>query len=146
MENCYYFEKGYDGHVNLVGRVTMFCRRGVPAVNLLLICLLWVVATSSHPVQKRQYQFPLPDVISQGCIDTATALFEDTVALECLTRLGDSLDIASASIVLDLTTDQLDYACVSPHCAYALTTLVVGCEVCCDCCQYYNKSTVQWCT
>lgn len=103
--------------------------RGVPAVQLLLftwVLLLAAGVVRSHQIKRRQIN--LPSDISPGCISAFFSLRGSDAA--CLLRLGESVGFENGTITIELTIDQLDFACGSPSCQRAFQTLIEACEVC----------------
>ena len=108
--------------------IMSWCGRGVPAVQLLLFT--WVLSLAagvvrSHQANRRQINLP---EISPGCISAFFSLEASDAA--CLLRLGESVGFENGTITIELTTDQLDFACGSPNCERAFLTLIEACEVC----------------
>ena len=97
--------------------------RGVASATVLLTCLILVGG-----VQLKR-QINLPPGISQQCIDTFFGLLSNPEAGACLIRLGENIAIENGTIVIELTVDQLEFACGSTGCQQAFVTLIGACEV-----------------
>ena len=105
-----------------------WCGRGVPAVTLLLftwVLLLAAAVVHSHQIKRRQIS--LPSEISLGCINAFLSL--ENSDFDCLARLGESVGFVNSTITIELTVDQLDFACASSSCQRAFRTLIEACEV-----------------
>ena len=105
-----------------------WCGRGVPAVTLVLftwVLLLAAAVVRSHQIKRRQISLP---EISLGCISAFISLERSDLA--CLARLGESVGFENSTITIELTEDQLDFACGSSSCQRAFRTLIEACEVC----------------
>ena len=104
--------------------------RGVPAAALLLfitwVLLLEAVVVHSHQIKRRQIR--PPPGISSGCINAFFGL--ESSDLACLLRLGENVGFENGTITIELTTEQLDFACGSSSCQQAFVTLIEACEVC----------------
>ena len=102
----------------------------------MILLFTWVIllpaAASRHPqgVQRRQALLP-PGRVSPGCMSAFLGL--EGSQLICLSRLGGNIgmtDRANSTVGIELTEDQLDYACGSPTCLSTFVTLIEACEVC----------------
>ena len=97
--------------------------RGVASATVLLTCLILVGG-----VQLKR-QINLPPEISQQCIGTFLGLLSDPETETCLARLGENIAIENGTIVIELTVDQLEFACGSTGCQLAFVSLIGACEV-----------------
>ena len=81
-------------------------------------------------VQLKRRQINLPPQISHRCIQTFIDIAGSSDGRACLARLGENVAIINGTITVELTVDQLEFACGSPVCQRAFVTLIEACEVC----------------
>lgn len=127
--------------------MSLLGQRGVASATLLFICLVLVGG-----VQIQRRQFNIPPGISLRCISTFLNLVGSSgSARTCLARLGENVAIVNGTITVELSIDQLEFACGSDGCQQAFVTLIEACEVCHEyelvhnMIYIYLPSTFVWC-
>ena len=152
MAACCYFENCYKLVTCIIrGR---YCK-GITIMSLLgrgVVCatllFTWLVLVGGVQIQRRQLN--LPPGIGFRCISTFLNLVRSSAGTRtCLARLGENVAIVNGTITVELTVDQLEFACGSTECQEAFVTLIEACEVCYEYGLVHNMmylpSTSVWC-